>query len=75
MTQFSDMIIIGGHAYRWRALCEERRDELAAWRAAKPVQPLLFSMKEDARPAAERTADSRYLEPTFLSLMHGSERH
>ena len=69
MTQLPDTIMIGGHAYIWRALCEQRRAELAAWRAAQPAQPVLFEVKEDQRPAAERTAASRYLEPTFLSVM------
>ncbi len=68
-----DTIMIGGRAYSWRALCEQRREELAAWRAAQPCQPALFALKEDHRPAAEKTAASRYREPTFLSLMNGPD--
>jgi hypothetical protein len=30
MSPAPDAIMIGGHAYSWRALCEQRRQELAA---------------------------------------------
>jgi hypothetical protein len=65
-----DIIMIGGRAHSWRALCEQCRQELAAWRVAQPCQPALFALKEDHRPVAEKKAASRYREPTFLSLMN-----
>ena len=37
------------------------------WKAAQPSQPPLFELKEDCRPAAERTAAGRYLEPTLFA--------
>ena len=64
-----DTIVIDGRAYSWRALCERRREQLEAWKAAQPRQPSLFDLKDDTRPAAERTAAGRYLEPTLLSFL------
>ena len=67
-----DTILIGGHGYSWQQLCELRRRQLEAWRAAQPTQLALFALRDDCRPAAERTASGRYEEPTFLALLHGS---
>lgn len=64
-----DTIVIEGRAYSWRALCEQRRAQLEAWKAAQPQQPALFEVKHDSRPAAERTAGGRYSEPTLLALL------
>jgi len=33
------------------------------------VQPALFELKDDSRPAIERTAAKRYLEPSLFSLL------
>ena len=46
----SDTIVIDGRAYSWRALCERRRQQLEAWKAAQPRQPALFELKDDSRP-------------------------
>ncbi len=64
-----DILIVDGHAFSWQRLCELRRQQLEAWRAAHAVQPALFELKEDFRPAAERTAAGRYQEPTLFSLI------
>lgn len=64
-----DTIVIDGRAYSWRDLCERRRQQLEAWKAAHPQQPALFEIKHDSRPAAERTAAGRYREPTLLALL------
>ena len=32
-------------------------------------QPALFPLREDCRPAAERSADGRYLEPSLFTLL------
>jgi len=61
-----DTIIIGGHAYSWRQLSEQRRQQVAAWKASQPHQPSLFELREDARPATQRSAAGRYLEPSLL---------
>jgi hypothetical protein len=64
-----DIILIGGHAYRWQEICELRRQQLEAWKAAQFRQLALFDLKDDCRPAAERTAASRYAEPTLFAGM------
>jgi hypothetical protein len=61
-----DAVIIDGRPYSWRALCELRRAQMEARRAAQGTQPALFELREDRRPLAERTAGGRYSEPTFL---------
>ena len=61
-----DTILIDGRAYRWRDIVELRRQQLAAWKAARPDQPALFVLKEDSRPAVERSAAGRYREPSLL---------
>lgn len=64
-----DTILIGGRAYRWRDILEMRRQQIAAWRAARPNQPPLFPLMEDCRPKAERTVAGRYFEPTLLDRL------
>jgi hypothetical protein len=66
-----DTFIIDGHAYSWQQLCELRRQQLEAWKAAQPRQLALFGLKDDCRPAAERTAAGRYREPTLFAHMAG----
>lgn len=58
-----DAIIIDGHAYSWRRICELRRQHLEAIRKARMEQLALFELKEDCRPTAECSAAGRYLEP------------
>jgi hypothetical protein len=61
-----DIILIGGHAYRWQEICE-LRGQLETWKAAQSRQLALFELKDDRRPAAERTAAGRYAEPTLFA--------
>lgn len=69
MMRKPDTITIEGRAYSWRVLLEARRAQIEAWKAAQPEQPALFELKQDTRPAAERTAAGRYCEPTLLALL------
>jgi hypothetical protein len=69
-----DTLIIGGHGYSWGQICELRRQQLEAWRAAEARQLALFELKKDYRPAAERTAAKRYQEPTLLEFMPSGNR-
>ena len=39
--------------------------------AAQPRQLVLFELRDDRRPPTERTAASRYREPTFWAPMAG----
>lgn len=64
-----DTIVIDGRTFSWRRILELRREQLAAWQAAQPKQRALFDLKEDRRPAAERTAAGRYREPTLMTLI------
>jgi hypothetical protein len=58
-------IEIDGKRYVWRDIVKLRRQQLEAFRKAH--QPPLFELKDDHRPATERTAASRYLEPSLFS--------
>ncbi len=64
-----DIIVIDGHAFSWQRICDLRRAQLEAWRAEQSRQLALFEMKEDCRPAAERTAAGRYREPSLFGLI------
>ena len=64
-----DTLIVNGHALSWQRLCELRRQQLEAWKLSQPQQPALFELKDDCRPAAERTAAGRYQEPTLFSFI------
>jgi len=61
-------IDIDGRRFLWRDLVQRRREQMAA---AKVEQPVLFEMKEDSRPASERTAAGRYSEPGLFSFLEG----
>jgi hypothetical protein len=64
-----DTILIDGHGYSWQRICELRRQQLEAWQAAQPRQLVLFALREDCRPSADRTADGRYREPSLWTVM------
>ena len=65
-----DTLVVDGHGFSWQRLCELRRQQLEAWRAAQERQLALFELKEDCRPSAERTPARLYAEPTLLAQMH-----
>jgi hypothetical protein len=54
---------IDGKRYPWRDILALRRQQLA--RERQP-QPTLFELKDDARPASQRTAAGRYAEPSLF---------
>lgn len=60
-------IEIGGQRWVWREIVELRRSQVQA--AARAVQPLLFELRDDTRPAATRTAAGRYLAPSLFTLL------
>src|SRR6266446_3791714 len=55
-----------GKRVLWRDLVKLRRAQLQA--AAKAAQPALFELKEDCRPASERTASGRFQEPSLFRI-------
>jgi hypothetical protein len=69
-----DVIVVDGRAYSWRALCDLRRAQREAARAMRGTQLALFELKDDTRPAHERTARGRYEEPGLLDWMGGPGR-
>ena len=68
-----DTLVIDGHAFSWQRLAELRRQQLEEWKTTQARQLTLFELKDDSRPAAERTASSRYQEPTLLEFMRDAE--
>lgn len=58
-------IIIDGKPHKWSELVRLRREQLAAHRT-QAHQPTLFDLKEDARPASERKAESRFRQPSLF---------
>jgi len=61
-----DILMVDGHAFSWRRLCELRRQQIEEWSRVEVRQPALFALKTDCRPATERTAAGRYAEPTLF---------
>jgi len=62
-------IDIDGHRYLWREIVERRRRQIAAHDAAQARQLALFDLKDDTRPATQRTAAGRYAEPTLFAAL------
>jgi hypothetical protein len=58
-------IEIDGRRYLWRDLVALRR----AQATPAPEQPALFALREDHRPAGERTATERYSEPNLFTAL------
>lgn len=64
-----DAIVIDGHVFSWRRICDLRRQQLEAWQAARPRQLILFALRDDCRSPTERTAAGRYREPCLWTLL------
>jgi hypothetical protein len=60
-------IEIDGKRHLWRDIVKLRQEQRRA--TGQAVQPPLFELRDDCRPAAERTAAGRYREPSFFSLL------
>lgn len=56
-------IEIDGKRYAWRDLVARYREQAKRERAPEPT---LFEMKEDVRPASQKTAAGRYAEPSLF---------
>lgn len=59
-------IEIEGKRFLWRDLVKLRQEQRRA--AVKAQQPALFELRDDCRPASERTAAARYREPSLFTL-------
>jgi hypothetical protein len=62
----SKFIEIEGKRFLWRDLVKLRQEQRRA--AAEARQLALFELRDDCRPATERTAAGRYFEPSLFSL-------
>mgnify|MGYP001767741149 FL=1 len=60
-------LLIDGKRYLWRDILEMRRRQLDE--ARKAQQPALFELKDDHRPAEQRTAAGRYQAPSLFTLL------
>jgi hypothetical protein len=60
-------IEIDGKRHLWRDILKMRQEQRRA--AAKAQQPALFELRDDRRPATERSAAGRYCEPLLFSLL------
>ncbi len=60
-------LLIDGKPYHWRDLLKMRREQLEQSR--RPDQAALFALKDDRRPASERTAAGRYAQPSLFTLL------
>ena len=56
-------IVIDGKRHLWRDILKLRREQR---KAARQHQLALFELKDDSRPATQRTADVRFTEPTLF---------
>jgi hypothetical protein len=56
-------IVIDGKRHSWKELLKLRREQR---KAARQAQPALFELKDDQRPTSQRTASSRFREPTLF---------
>ena len=59
-------IEIDGKRHLWRDVIKLRQEQRAA--ARQDEQAALFELREDCRPATERTSAGRYLEPSLFTL-------
>ena len=64
-----DIILIDGHGFSWRRICELRSQQLEAWRKSQPQQPVLFELKKDRRSEVECNASGPYSEPSLLEWL------
>ena len=56
-------IVIDGRRYLWRDILYLRQEQN---REQRPSQPMLFELRHDVRPPAERSAADRYVEPNLF---------
>lgn len=62
-------IDIDGRRYLWRDLVALRRTQATP----KAAQPALFELRDDSRPAGERSAAERYQAPNLFARLERAE--
>lgn len=58
-------VVIDGKRYLWKEILQLRREQR---KATRQPQLTLFELKEDSRPASQRTAEGRLTEPTLFRV-------
>ena len=58
-------IVIDGKRHLWREILKLRREQK---KATRQRQLTLFELREDSRPATQRTVEGRYSEPTLFRV-------
>lgn len=58
-------IVIDGKRYLWKEILQLRREQR---KATRQPQLTLFALKEDSRPASQRTVEGRFIEPTLFRV-------
>jgi hypothetical protein len=58
------VIEIAGQRIPWRDVLKLRREQAQK----RPVQATLFPLREDKRPASQRTASGRFEEPPLFKI-------
>jgi hypothetical protein len=56
-------LVLDNMRYLWRDILKLRREQR---KAARQEQPVLFELKDDERPKSQRTASSRFEEPSLF---------
>jgi hypothetical protein len=54
---------IDGKRYAWRDILARYREQV---KRDRQPEPTLFELRDDARPASQRTAGGRYAEPSLF---------
>ena len=62
------IVLVDGKPFAWRDLVAMRRAQMQP----RTDQPPLFELREDHRPPAERSAASRYREPSLFDGLNNS---
>lgn len=58
-------IVIDGKRFLWKDILKLRREQR---KAARQHQLTLFELKDDSRPATQRTAGGRFTEPKLFRV-------
>ena len=58
-------IVIDGKRHAWKQILQLRREQR---KATRQPQLTLFELKEDSRPASQRTVEGRFTEPTLFRV-------
>ena len=58
-------MVIDGKRYAWKEILKLRREQR---KAARQRQLALFELKDDSRPASQRTAEGRFTEPMLFQV-------